>query len=94
MSHIALFHRANTIAPMLRRFRVSSMTSLLTPINLRVLISVVNRETVLVFTVSRRDGTDSSSFPETNFSTCTLVLLGLSPVHTEGISAVSDNSWS
>lgn len=65
MSHIALLLLANIFAPI---FRASSIIFLLRPISLRVLMFVVNREIVLVFTVSTSAGTGNSSFPSMKFS--------------------------
>lgn len=62
-SHIALERRLNKFGSNMQAFRVSSIVSLLTPINFWLYMSVVSGEIILVFTGSKASGIVMNSFP-------------------------------
>lgn len=65
----------NTLAPMFKTLRVSSIISLVTAINFLVLISAVNGEMVLVVIAFITEGTVISSYHEMKELYSSLMLL-------------------
>lgn len=92
MSHIALLSWANTLISILKLFRSSSMMSLLVPINF--LMSVVNKEIVLVLTASVH--LPKQTFQTASQDHCNTLAPsgGPSPTHNEGLIAAGAKSWS
>lgn len=76
ITDMALILLAKLMARMFKFLIAFSIISMLTPISLRVLTSVVNRVIDLVFSESSRNGTGNSSYSFTKFSNVSVKIFG------------------